>query len=267
VTSTTFPFENPLARRGSDRRLSIAIAVSVVIHALTLAALRGLPATPYTFAEGGVGSLPALQAVLAGPAAQPEPEEPTPLEPMINPNLVQPPVAKPVETLFGRKPAATTPIPGGGPTRPGPASPDFSVAVGTIADPARLGPDYVAQLAQRFPKPVQKVPMLLGAPVVVYPRPAIEAGIEGRFAALVTVDPQGRVTDAKMVVEDPLFGPVMLAALKDAEFAPAQFDGDAVAYWAIVEFIFTIGRPAPPSVASAPSRNRATLPRQPGVGR
>jgi len=268
VTSTTFPFENPSARRAGDRRLSIAIAASVVIHALTLAALRGLPATPYTFAEGGVGSFPALQAVLAGPAAQPEQEEPTPPEPMINPQLVQPPVSKPVETLFGRKPVATTPIPGGGPMRPGPASPDVSVAVGTIPDPARLGSDYVARLAQRFPDPVQRVPMLLGAPVVVYPRPALEAGIEGRFAALVTVDPQGKVTDAKMVVDDPLFGPVMLDALKNAEFAPAQYDGNPVTYWAIVEFIFTIGRPASqPSVAQTGPRSRVPLPRQPSVGR
>jgi len=226
-----------------------------------LAALRGLPAKPYTFAEGGVGSFPALQAVLAGPPAEPKEEEPAPPAPMINPKLVQPPVKKPVETLFGRKPVTTNPMPGGGPTRPGPTSPDFNTSVRTIADPAKLGPDYVTQLAQRFPASVQMVPMLLGAPVVVYPRAALESGIEGRFAAVVTVDVQGKASDAKLVVEDPLFGPVILDALKTAEFAPAQYDGSPVPYWAIVEFIFTIGRPgATPSVAEAASRNRFAAP-------
>jgi hypothetical protein len=241
----------------SDRRLSIALAISVLVHSLTLAALRGIIPTDYSFAEGGVGSVAALQAVLAGPAIELQPEQPLLPKPLIDTVLLAPALIKPVETTFGRTHPQTTPVPGGGPTRPGPASPDVSVAVGTIADPAQLGSDYVAQLAQRFPGRVQVVPMLLGAPVVVYPRAALESGIEGRFAAVVTVDVRGKASDLKLVVEDPLFGPVMLDALKNAEFAPGLYDGNPVPYWAIVEFIFTIGRPATPSVASAPPTPRA----------
>jgi TonB family protein len=139
--------------------------------------------------------------------------------------------------------------------------------VGTIADPAVLGPDYVAQLAQRFPDRAPKVPMLLGAPVVIYPRAALEAGIEGRFAAVVMLDARGRITESRLVVDDPIFGPAVLDALKTMEFAPAEFADGPVPYWAIVEIVFRIGRPDAPSVASTPSRNRPTLPRQPSVGR
>jgi hypothetical protein len=268
VRSTILPYDEAAFRAASDRRLSIAITSSLVIHALAIAAFRGLllPA-PFTFAEGGVGSLPALQAVLAGPPIELQPEVPLLSEPpLIDTVLLAPALIKPVETTFGRTHPPTTPIPGGGPSRPGPASPSVNVAVGTIADPARLGPDYVTQLAQRFPRPVQDVPMLLGAPVVAYPRAALESGIEGRFAAVVTVDAQGKATDAKLVVDDQLFGPVMLDALKIAEFAPARYDGSAVPYWAIVEFIFTIGRPGTtPSIADAIQQNRSAI-QQPPAG-
>jgi outer membrane biosynthesis protein TonB len=258
VDSTSIFFDEASERVALDRRFAIAIATSLIVHALALAALRGWLPAPRSFAEGGVGGLPALQAELAGPTVQPKEEEPVPEpEPVINPSLVQPPMAKPIETLFGRKPAATTMIPGGGPTRPGTTSPDVNVAVGTIADPAKLGPDYVTQLAQRFPGPVQIAPRLLGALVVPYPRSALESGIEGRFAAVVTIDATGKVADAKLVVDDPIFGPVMLDTLKNAKFAAAHSDGSPVAYWAIVEFIFSIDRPGvTPSVAQAPPRKR-----------
>ncbi|HTP47831.1 MAG TPA: energy transducer TonB [Casimicrobiaceae bacterium] len=265
MTSATFP-EAELSRE-ADRRLSVAIAISLVLHALTLAALRGLPATMHVYAEGAAGNLPSLQAVLAGPPTEPTPEEPTtPPESAINPNLVIPPKAAPVETLFGRTRPATAPS-SGGPVRSTADGPEVSVAVGTIADPAKLGSDYVAQLAQRFPQPVQQVPLLLGAPVVVYPRAALEAGIEGRFAAVISVDALGKVTEAKLVVEDPIFGPVMLDALKSAEFAPARNGTETVPYWAIVEFIFTIGRPAAQPAAAPAQRRGSTALRQPRVGR
>jgi outer membrane biosynthesis protein TonB len=266
VPAIIFPFDDPTGRVAGDRRLSIAFTASLVMHALVLAALRGLPATPYSFAEGGVGSIPALQAVLAGPPVElQEVIEPLSPEPMIETPLLAPALIKPVETTFGRTHPPTTPIPGGGPVRPGPASPEANVAVGTIADPGKLGPDYAAQLAQRFPNPVHVVPTLIGTPPVPYPRAALESGIEGRFAAVVAVDDLGKAVDAKLVVEDPLFGPVVLEALKKAEFAPAQYDGNVVPYWAIVQFTFTIGKPTP-SVAAAPPAAR-TPARQPSVGR
>jgi len=267
LTAATLPFKEAPAGV-ADRRLSIAIAASVLIHALTLAALRGLIPSVYTYAAGGVGTVAALQAVLAGPPIELQPEEPLLPLPMLNTRLLAPAVMKPVETTFGRTRPPPSGLPGGGPSRAGQTTPDANVAVGTIDDPTRLGSDYAAQLAQRFPDRAAKVPMLLGAPVVVYPHTALEQGIEGRFAAVVTLDALGHIKDAKLIVDDAIFGPVMLDALKTTQFAPAEFDGNPVPYWAIVEFIFTIGRPA--TVASTPSataRNRTLPPRQPNVGR
>lgn len=274
VTTAAFSRDETSSGGPADRQLLVALTISLTIHAVALGVLRGLP-TVRTFAEGGAASFPALQAVLAGPVSEPVPvpvpEERVPPKPEINPNLVQPPIEKPVETLFGRRRAPTTPLPGGGPlSKTGPAAPDVSIAVGTIPDPAQLGSDYVAQLAQRYPDPVQRIPTLLSMPGVVYPLAALEAGIEGRFAIVVALDARGRVTDAKLVVDDALFGPVMLDAVKKAEFAPAQYDGNAVPYWAIVQFTFTIGRAAPapsPSVAQSVTRNRVPLPPQQRVGR
>lgn len=272
VTRATFPLD--LAARGdaSERRLSIAIAISVIFHALVLTAFRGLLPTAYTLTlpQGGIGSFQALQAVLAGPPTEPKPEEPVPLlEPVIaiNPKLVLPPAQIPVQSLFGRTQPATA-LPSGGAATPGAPRNDISVAVGTLSDPALLGPSYVAELAQRFPNPAQKLPLLLGAPVVDYPRAAIERGLQGRFAAVVALDALGRVTEAKLVAEDALFGPAMLDALKHMEFSPAQDGGAGIPYWAIVEFVFTIGRPgSSPSIAQAPSPDRGARGRRPGSGR
>jgi TonB family protein len=266
VAAAIFPFDDASVR-AVDRRLSIALATSVLIHALTLAALRGFIPTVHTYAGGGVGPAAALQAVLAGPPIELQPMDPLTPEPMIDKVLLAPALMKPVETSFGRIQAPTAFLPGGGPTKAGAPSPEVNMAVGTIADPAVLGSDYVAQLAQRFPNRAAKVPMLIGAPVVIYPRPALEAGIEGRFAAVVTLDALGHITESRLVVEDPLFGPAVLDALKTMQFTPAEFDGGPIPYWAIVEIVFRIGRPGTPDVASAPPRSRVPLPRQPSVGR
>lgn len=267
LTATTLPYKEAPAG-AADRRLSIAIAISLLIHALTLAALRGLIPSVYTYTGGGAGVTAALQAVLAGPTIELQAEEPLlPPLPPINTKLLAPALIKPVETTFGRTRTSSVPLPGGGSEDASKAAPDVTMSVGTLADPMQLGSGYAAQLAQRFPDRAAKVPMLLGAPVVVYPRAALEGGIEGRFAVVVTLDALGHITEAQLVVDDALFGPAMLDSLKTMQFTPAEFDGNPVPYWAIIEFIFKIGHPGTtPSVASTPARNRASA-RQPSVGR
>jgi len=245
--------------------LSIAIGVSLFVHAITIASLRGLLPTVYSYAQGGAGSFTALQAVLAGPKSEPSPEQTEP-EPAIDPSLLLPPGANPIETAIQRPPPQTAPMPGGGPVRSGANSPDVSVAVGLIDDPARLGPDYVTRLAQRFPERVSKTPLLLGSPIVMYPAAAMAAGAERRIAVLLTLDANGRIMDSQLVPDDPLFGPVVQDALKDAQFTPAEIDMTTVPYWAILEFVFTLERPsAPPPRRAGPAR--ASIVRQPNVGR
>jgi len=258
----------PNALRGSDdRRLAIAIGASLVVHALLIAALRTAAPTVQVYSQGGVGAVVALRAVLAGPVFEPPKEELISPEPMLDTKLLAPALMKPVEITFGRSQPRTAPVVGGGPALSGPTTPDVSVAVKTITDPSLLGSRYVTDLAQRVPTRASEDAALIGSPGVIYPRAALEQGIEGRFAVLVTLDAKGKVTSSELVVDDALFGPVMLEALDTAQFIPAKVQGKPVPYWAIVEFIFTIGRPAPSSTASAPARGRPAYPRQPSVGR
>jgi len=252
-------------RRAGERRLSIAIGVSLLLHAITIASLRGLLPTVYSYAQGGAGSFTALQAVLAGPKSEPSPAEQTEPELAIDPSLLLPPGANPIESAIPRPPQ-TEPTPGGGPIRSGPSSPDVSVAVGLIDDPGRLGPDYVARLAQRFPQRVSKTPLLLGSPIVMYPAAAMAAGAERRIAVLLMLDANGRIVDSQLVPDDPLFGPVVQDALKDAQFTPAEIDTTTVPYWAILEFVFTLERPSAPAPRRAGPAS-ASIVRQPNVGR
>ena len=250
----------------AERRLSIAIGISLLLHAITIASLRGLLPTVYNYAQGGASSFTALQAVLAGPKTEPSPAEQTETEPAIDPSLLLPPGPQPIETPIPRPLPQTAPTPGGGPVQSGASSPDVSIAVGLIDDPARLGADYVARLAQRFPERVSKTPLLLGSPIVMYPAAAMATGAERRIAALLTVDPNGRIADLQLVPDDPLFGPAVLDALKDAQFTPAEIDTRTVPYWAILEFVFTLERPGAPAPTRA-GRAGVPLARQPKVGR
>jgi TonB family protein len=143
-----------------------------------------------------------------------------------------------------------------------------SVAVGLIDDPARLGPDYVVRLAQRFPERAAKPPMLVGTTIVVYPPAALASGTEQRVAVLLTLRADGSIAEAQLVHEDPLFGPTALDALKDARFTAAEIDGKPVPYWAIVEFVFMLGQPPAQAVGERGyARRGASYPRQPNVGR
>jgi hypothetical protein len=255
-------------QRADDRRLSIALGASLVIHALVIAFLRGFLPTFNAYPQAGAGTFTALQAVLAGPKAEPTPApEPAP-EPVPEPALLLPPAAEPIETQVRRPPPQTGPQPGGNPARVGPNTPEVNIAVGTIDDPAKLGPDYVARIAQRFPDRAPKPPMLLGSPIVVYPAAALDSGIERRVAVLLTLRADGSIAESQLVGEDPLFGPVVLDVLKNTQFAPAEIDGKPVPYWAIVEFVFSLGHSSAPAVGErAYARRGATYLRQPNVGR
>ena len=267
--SAAFPAADRRVRhRTDDRRLSIALGTSLVIHALVLAFLRGFLPTYNAYPQAGAGTYAALQAVLAGPKTEPAPAPEPAAEPVAEPNLLLPPAANPSETQIRRPPPQTGPQPGGNAERVRPNTPEVSIAVGTIDDPAKLGPDYVARLAQRFPQPAMKPPLLLGSPIVVYPQAALEAGTERRVAVLLTLRADGTIAESQLVREDPLFGPPVLDALKGTQFAPAEIDGQPIPYWAIVEFVFSLGGArAPPVADHGYGRRGAAYPRYPSVGR
>lgn len=269
MTTALLALDDPALRRVHDRRLSIAFGASLVIHALTIATLRGLLPPIYASPQASAGSPSILQAILAGPKSEPAPAEPTTIDMPAEPELLLPPAAKPIASPIQRPPPPPTgPLPGGNPARTGPSTPEISIAVGTIDDPAALGPEYVVRLAQRFPVRAAKLPMLLGSPIVMYPRAAVESGAERRVAVLLTLRADGSIAESQLVHEDPLFGPVVLEALKSTQFAPAEIDGKPVPYWAIVEFVFLLSRPSAGPVADRGyGRSDVTYPRQPSVGR
>jgi hypothetical protein len=264
VVAAMSPDDGTRARAG-ERRLSIALGISLLVHAVTIGLLRGVLPAINTYAQGGVGNLPALQAVLAGPKSEPAPEPAAP-EPAIDASLLAPPATNPLETPTQRPPPATAPTFGGGPIRSGSSNPDISIAVGLIDDPARLGPDYLLRLAQRFPERISKPPQLLGSPIVMYPPAAIASGTERRVAALLILDANGKIAESELIPNDPVFGPVVLEALKSAEFTPAEIDTTPVSYWAIVEFVFMLERPSAPPPPKRTTR-AATSFRQPNVGK
>lgn len=269
--SAAFPaLDQRAPRRADDRRLSIALGASLVIHALVLAFLRGFLPTYNAYPQAGAGTYSALQAVLAGPKTEPAPEPEPAAEPVPEPDLLLPPAVNPTETQIRRPPPQTGPQPGGNPARVGPNTPEVSIAVGTIDDPAKLGPDYVARLAQRFPRPAMKLPLLLGSPIVVYPQAALEAGMERRVAVLLTLRADGTIAESQLVRDDPVFGPPVLDALNGTQFAPAEIDGKPIPYWAIVEFVFSLGGAHAPPIADRGYGRRGSAysyPRYPNVGR
>jgi len=251
-----------------ERRLSVALGASLVIHALIIAGLRGLAPMIYASPQAGAGSAFALQAVLAGPKIASAPTNPLEAEVAIA-ELVTPPAMHALVPPLDRPLSPTGPLPGGSQARLGANAPQVSIAVGTIDDPARLGPDFVARLAQRFPERAAKPPMLLGSPVIAYPQAALESGAERRVAALLTLRADGSVEDFQLVREDPLFGPAVLDAIKTVQFAPAEIDGNRVRYWAIVEVVFSLGQSVSTAAAQrGPTRRRGLVfPPQPSVGK
>ena len=57
---------------------------------------------------------------------------------------------------------------------------------------------------------------------------------------LLAIDTNGAITSARVIPDDPDFGPAVLASLKGARFQPADIDGKPVPYWAILEYLFTV---------------------------
>src|SRR5258708_39685723 len=113
MTAALLDLDDRALRRADDRRLSMAIGASLVIHALAIAVLRGLVPAIYAYPQANVGTFSTLQAVLAGPKSEPAPTESTATEITVEPNLMLPPAGNPIEAPIRRPPPQTGPLPGG----------------------------------------------------------------------------------------------------------------------------------------------------------
>jgi hypothetical protein len=223
----------------AKRRLSVALVMSLLLHAVVLFAfgahLLFRPTSPR-----GWGTV-VLQAVLQDPAMQPEAVTPAimmtqPAETAKEVMPVQPPRVEPPGPVGTAKDAPKV----GGSATPGAVDPRHGVTGGIILDAAKVGSRYAAALAQAFPERPARRPQLMSPPVLSYPRAAIESRTQARIAAILTIDERGEIVEKLIVPNDPVFGPVVSEALEQVRFRAADTDGISVRYWTILEFEFWI---------------------------
>jgi len=257
MTRATLVWHYSGDERASDRRLTVAIGASLVIHALVVASLRGFIAQLPAQDLGPLNNVATLQAVLAGPRTELAPREPAPIELPIPLPLLVPPLQTPIETAAPRAQLPARAPPPGRVPQSGSDRPAVVISVKMVDDPSWLGAEYSLTLAQRFSRRAQKPPALLGSPALMYPPAALAAGTSGKVAALLTLDAQGHILDSTLVPEDGPFASAVANALKTAQFAPAEIDGKPSLYWAIVEYYFSI---APSSSAAEEHRVAAPQP-------
>jgi TonB family protein len=241
-----------------ERRMTFALLCSAAFHALvasTIALIWAL--TPVTESPAG-SEHPVVRAVLAERPSAPDFAEVVllPLPPV---DAAPAPLASldpaphmPPRATHSAPQAVSAPV--AGPIAG--ADPNGSVTVGMLdASTVRQGP--AARLAERFPR-ADKLPRVLGTPIVAYPPAARHAQASGRVSAVLELDERGKVTQSVLVPEHPLFGAAVTEALNEMRFAPAEVASKPVPYWAVVEFVFTIG---PSTTAAAPAREGAPVQR------
>jgi hypothetical protein len=224
-------------------RLPLSLTASIVVHAALLVAaaivLRAMPAT--------VGNDSPATALSASIVVQ------TPI--VFDDALMQPITpAEPLQTMLPAPVAPQprmTPLPGVSAT---PATiqvvADF-IPVGRISygvsDGTRLfGAGMRAQMATRFTDIPARAPRLNGTLSVLYPTKGAMAGRSLALSALLLIDEHGKISEARVLPEDPVFIAAVLAALKNSRFYPAEFDGKPISYWTVLDFNFTIDGPTGP---------------------
>jgi hypothetical protein len=231
---------------GSSRssRLSLSLTASVAIHLLGLVLvamlLRAMPAT-----VADAGSTPTLSAnIIALPPLRLDAGEPLPvLEPVASMRSMLP---LPVEV-----PIRTTPLPG---VSVAPAkvqvvaefAPIGKISYGASDARQLFGDDISVRMARRFAEPAARMPRLNGTLSVMYPIKGAAKGQSMALTALLMIDPTGRISEARVLPDDPVFVAAVLAALKNVVFYPAQVDGKPAAYWTALDFRFSIDGPTGP---------------------
>jgi hypothetical protein len=230
-------------RMSRERPFAFALlcsgAVHVVLCITITMALALLPQPPATTPG------PTLRALLVAPSdLRPLPD---PLGHLVAPTLA--PVLLPLllpDTPVVPTPAAPNPIartasstvlPPPNETRV--LDPDGSVTLRVITDAQRAG-RLASGLSDRYHVQPDRLPRLTAALIVPYPSEARQSRSSARIAAVVDVDEQGRIAAARLVPDDSTFSPVVMEALKDARFAPAEVATHSVPYWAVLEFDFAI---------------------------
>ncbi|MCE9673084.1 energy transducer TonB [Myxococcus stipitatus] len=155
-------------------------------------------------------------------AEAPRPPPPQDLPPP--PNETPPPAAKPAPLVVGISMSSTT---SGGAF----AAPVGNTLYGRTADRAKAPQEVKAYSAPKY-TPIYQVdsePQLASEVKIPYPEEARRAGVEGTVSLSITIDPEGRVVDVK-VLSGPGYGLEQAArdAIKRFRFKPAIKGGEAV---------------------------------------
>ena len=249
--------------RVSKRRLSWSLAASLAVHALAITVVAGMLQSSQMFSSRHVGvPLPIEVALVAQRpiAFAPPPEMPQQAseslpaeripeekstEPKPSASSREPPAPTPQSAVISTpSPGAAVPFEPSIEPTPSDAPPPGDVAVGPLNDLDRIGRAQALRLASRYPQPVTKRPLLLDTLTVPYPLRAAFAHRDARITVLMLVEADGRITDTTLYPDDPFFAPTVLASLRGARFAPAEIKGKPVPYWAMMEFVFAMRRPA-----------------------
>ena len=104
-----------------------------------------------------------------------------------------------------------------------------------LPNPGEPDRDGVYQVGANFPAPRR-------AGVAVYPDEAQAAGIQGGVQAEIVIDPDGIVTDARIVKSVPLLDEAALRAVRDWRFEPTMVEGRAVPVRMVVTVNFTLSK-------------------------
>ena len=242
-----------------ERRFGYSVAASSLVHGLLIIALASVRPT-LTLSPNLLGLTGTLQVQLREetmPVIEPMPE---PMAPITVPRFLPTPEAIALEALIRNPPVPASAASGTVTTQPlvvrqGPPNPNGSVAVGPLGNPERVSVATASRLAQRFPVRAARPPMPRGAVITGYPLEAARSHLSAHIAAVLTIDAAGKfvAADTKLVPDDPMFRPAVMAAIDGAVFTPAELDGDPMPYWLILEFVFRID-PAPADSTGAGRR-------------
>lgn len=214
----------PRPRRGPDRALLFAVAVSALAH---LAIVSGVPvrAPAGSAAPGTV-----LHATLASAGAEVDPkntastDSPTVVAEPARPQQI--PAPSPVA-----EPEPPAPPPAIAPASAGPEAVEGPPALEMpqIADPEF----YPSRLLDVYPKPMADVPLS-------YPAGAESSDTSGTVTLLLLIDELGMVVEATVVEADPPghFEQAAIDAFRNLLFAPGQRQGRPVKSRLVVEVSF-----------------------------
>jgi hypothetical protein len=214
--------------------------VSIALHAAALAALGHVDRWWQRTSPLAWGDALVLQAVLAGPETPPVVDTPPPMTTVAEAPIPAPPLPE----IPKPRPSGPSGIEQSAPkataiATPGTPDPPISITVGWL-DPAQLGDAETSDLAQQYPALVAKRPQLRSALNIFYPRDALDARREAHLVVVMTIDEAGAITSQRYLPDDGVFRPAVETALAKIRFAPAELDGQFIAYWAIMRVDFVI---------------------------